>query len=271
MKVGIIGCGRWGTFIGWYLNKIGKDVAIYGRKTSKKMNELVKERKNDVLTLSDRIKLTYDLSDIVPADVIIISIGSQHLRALMQELSAFDLKDKVFCLCMKGLEKDTGLRLSQIVEEYVDESNKVAVWLGPGHVQEFYRGIPNLMVIDSKHEDIKGMLISEFSSELIRFYYGEDLLGNEIGAASKNVVGIAAGALDGLHISSMKGALMSRGAREISRLISAMGAMSFLPMDYAILEIMRQLFFQNTHIIGCLVRCLSKEKNTPSWRKVAIP
>ena len=59
MKVGIIGCGRWGTFIGWYLNKIGKDVAIYGRKTSKKMNELVKERKNDVLTLSDRIKLTY--------------------------------------------------------------------------------------------------------------------------------------------------------------------------------------------------------------------
>lgn len=79
------------------------------------------------------------------------------------------------------------------------------------------------MVIDSKHEDIKGMLISEFSSELIRFYYGEDLLGNEIGAASKNVVGIAAGALDGLHISSMKGALMSRGAREISRLISAMG------------------------------------------------
>ena len=223
MKVGIIGCGRWGTFIGWYLNKIGKDVAIYGRKTSKKMNELVKERKNDVLTLSDRIKLTYDLSDIVPADVIIISIGSQHLRALMQELSAFDLKDKVFCLCMKGLEKDTGLRLSQIVEEYVDESNKVAVWLGPGHVQEFYRGIPNLMVIDSKHEDIKGMLISEFSSELIRFYYGEDLLGNEIGAASKNVVGIAAGALDGLHISSMKGALMSRGAREICRLISAMG------------------------------------------------
>lgn len=100
------------------------------------------------------------------------------------------------------------------------------------------------MVIDSKHEDIKGMLISEFSSELIRFYYGEDLLGNEIGAASKNVVGIAAGALDGLHISSMKGALMSRGAREISRLISAMGAMSFLPMDYAILEIMRQLFFK---------------------------
>jgi glycerol-3-phosphate dehydrogenase (NAD(P)+) len=62
-----------------------------------------------------------------------------------------------------------------------------------------------------------------FSSNLIRFYFGTDLMGNEIGAAAKNVVGIAAGVLDGLGLSSLKGALMSRGAREVSRLIQAMG------------------------------------------------
>ena len=61
------------------------------------------------------------------------------------------------------------------------------------------------------------------SSDLIRFYYGEDLIGNEVGAAAKNVVGIAAGFLDGKGLSSLKGALMSRGTREVARLIQGMG------------------------------------------------
>ena len=97
------------------------------------------------------------------------------------------------------------------------------MWLGPGHVQEFTAGIPNCMVIDSKDEALKEELVAAFSSELIRFYYGRDLIGNEIGGASKNVIGIAAGMLDGLGLSSLKGALMSRGTREIARLIKALG------------------------------------------------
>ena len=78
------------------------------------------------------------------------------------------------------------------------------------------------MVIDSSDEGLKKELVDEFSSELIRLYYGEDLIGNEIGAAAKNVIGIAAGMLDGRGLSSLKGALMARGAREVSRLIKAM-------------------------------------------------
>ena len=66
-------------------------------------------------------------------------------------------------------------------------------------------------------------MIRAFSSELIRFYYGGDLTGNEVGAAAKNVIGIAAGLLDGCELTSLKGALMARGTREISRLIEAMG------------------------------------------------
>ena len=109
----------------------------------------------------------------------------------------------------------------------MDYSNRIAVWLGPGHVQEFYKGIPNCMVIDSKDEATKKYLVEKFSSNLIRFYYGNDMLGNEIGAAAKNVIGIAAGALDGLGLSSLKGALMSRGTREVSRLIEKMGGNPF--------------------------------------------
>ena len=79
------------------------------------------------------------------------------------------------------------------------------------------------MVIDSNNEKVKAMLVDSFTSELIRFYYGTDLIGSEIGAAAKNVIGIAAGILDGLNYSSLKGALMARGTREIARLIKALG------------------------------------------------
>ena len=133
------------------------------------------------------------------------------------------LRNKTVVLCMKGLEMGTGARLSQIAAECLHPSNTVAVWLGPGHVQEFYRGIPNCMVIDSENDDAKRRLVHAFSSGLIRFYYGGDMIGNEVGAAAKNVVGIAAGFLDGFEMSSLKGALMSRGTREVARLIKAMG------------------------------------------------
>ncbi len=107
------------------------------------------------------------------------------------------LQSKIFVLCMKGIEIETGRKLSQIASDTLADNNKVAVWLGPGHVQEFYRGVPNCMVIDSTDELVKDELIRNFSSELIRFYYGTDLIGNEIGAAAKNVIGIAAGMLEG--------------------------------------------------------------------------
>lgn len=224
MKICVIGCGRWGSLITWYLSeKKGLDVTLYGRESSEAMQRFISERKNDLLTLPESVKLSTNIECTRDADVIIISIGSQGLSALMGELDTLRLKNKIFVLCMKGIEISTGRRLSEIVTDSTDESNKVAVWLGPGHVQEFYAGIPNCMVIDCADEEVKHMLVDSFSSDLIRFYYGEDLLGNEMGAAAKNVIGIAAGMLDGLGLSTLKGALMSRGTREVARLIAKMG------------------------------------------------
>ena len=188
------------------------------------MQELLQTRKNNLISLSDSMTLTTSLDDALSdAETIIVSIGSQALRGLLGEIKPYEIKNQTFVLCMKGLETGTGRRLSEIAEENLDPSCRVAVWIGPGHVQEFYKGHPNCMVIDSKDEDVKRRLVAEFSSDLIRYYYGQDLLGNEIGAASKNVIGIAAGMLDGLGLSTLKGALMSRGTREIARLIKAMG------------------------------------------------
>lgn len=223
MKITVIGCGRWGSFIGWYLDRIGHTVTLYGRSSSAHMQQFIATRSNGSVTYPDSVRLTTDLSEAVESDVIIISIGSQGLRGLTNQPVMRELKHKIFVLCMKGIEIETGKRLTQIVCEISDPSNHVAVWIGPGHVQEFTAGIPNCMVIDSDDDRVKKSLVDEFSSDLIRFYYGEDLIGNEVGAAAKNVIGIAAGMLDGLQLSTLKGALMSRGTREIARLIKAMG------------------------------------------------
>lgn len=223
MKVTVIGCGRWGTLIAWYLDKIKMEVSLYGRSESKNMKRLMEERKNDFLTLPQTVRLTTDLQSTQEAEVIVISVNAQGLQALMEELKPYDLRNKIFVLCMKGLEITTGRRLTQVVNDNTDFSNEAAVWIGPGHVQELYRGIPNCMVIDSNKEQVKTALVNAFHSDLIRIYYGQDLIGNEVGAAAKNVIGIAAGMLDGLNLTSLKGALMSRGTREVSRLIKAMG------------------------------------------------
>ncbi len=219
----VIGCGRWGSFIAYYLDQIGKNVTLYGRSTSKDFINFKNTRTNGKVVLKDSLKLEDNLEKALENDVIVISINSQGLRNLMSEISSLGIKNKTFVLCMKGIEISTGKRLSEVVEEFIDETSNVAVWIGPGHVEEFVKGVPNCMVIDSKSKEVKERLVKEFSSNLIRFYYGSDLIGNEIGAASKNVIGIAAGMLDGFNLSSLKGALMSRGTVEVSRFIKVMG------------------------------------------------
>ena len=224
MNTTVIGCGRWGSFLAWYLDRIGHRVTLYGRPDSPHMETFIKTRTNGSVTLPPSIALCSDLGvATLPADIIVVSIGSQGLRGLMAEIRNLSPENKDFVLCMKGLEMGTGKRLSEIARESLPASCPVSVWLGPGHVQEFVSGIPNCMVIDSLDEAAKERLIQAFRGDLIRFYYGQDLLGNEIGAAAKNVIGIAAGMLDGLDRTNLKGALMSRGTRELARLIAAMG------------------------------------------------
>lgn len=225
MNVSVLGCGRWGSCIAWYLDKIGHNVYSCGLEDAPEFIELYNTHKNSYLTYPESITVTSDLEKAVAhGEVIIISISCQHLREYMHDIAKNDLSGKIIVLCMKGVEVNTGKRLSQIVEDFVDEDKTpIAVWVGPGHPQDYVKGIPNCMVIDSKNETVKLKLVEEFTSELIRFYYGTDLIGSEIGAAAKNVIGIAAGMLDGLNSTSLKGALMARGTREIARLIKAAG------------------------------------------------
>lgn len=223
MNVTVLGTGRWGTFLAVYHCR-KNDVVLWGREGSADFRQLKAERKNSYLELPEKLILEDDLGKALDfSDYIVISISAQHLREFCQRINGYDVKGKTFILCMKGIESDTGERLTQIVKDTITQDVNVCVWVGPGHVQDFMAGIPNCMVVDSEDKDVTADVVSKFSGDIIRLYIGNDIIGTEIGAAAKNVVGIAAGMLDGQHLSSLKGALMARGAREYSRLIAAMG------------------------------------------------
>ena len=223
MKLSVLGCGRWGTFLASY-HCAKNEVLLWGRPGSRGLAQLRAERRNEYQTLPDSLLLGDDLAAALAfGPVVVISISAQQLRQLAAQIQQFDVKGKTFILCMKGIEVATGKRLTQVFREEVTQPVNVAVWVGPGHVQDFSAGVPNCMVVDSDDPATTDFIVDNLSSDLIRLYKGRDLIGTEVGAAAKNVIGIAAGMLDGAGYTSLKGALMARGAREIARLIRAMG------------------------------------------------
>lgn len=222
-NISLIGCGRWGTFLGWYAaNHCKENISgcdMYDIPTSPNFIELRDTRKNPYLTLSDNMVLHDNLEAILRNDTIIVSIGCQYFRGLCKELNQFDLSGKTFLLAMKGLEEPSAMIMNDIMAEEIKQDIHIAVLAGPGHVQDYMKGVPSCAVIDSYDETTKDYLIKLLQSDLIRFYYGSDLIGNQIGAALKNVIGLAAGILDGLEWYGLKGALMARAPMEVGRFI----------------------------------------------------
>ena len=223
-KFAVLGAGRWGSLISWYINKLGYDLVVWGREGSEHIENLIKNRCNKFICFGPEVKITTDLDLAIQQDYIIISINSQNFRFFLSNLKnkGISLSSKKIILCMKGIEESSGMRLTEILEDFFPES-QVAIWVGPGHVQSIISGIPTCMVIDSKNDSLKDELREILSSSLIKCFKGNDIIGNEIGAACKNILGIAAGILDAMNMESLKGPLMSMGANEVSTLIEKKG------------------------------------------------
>ncbi|HJF85071.1 MAG TPA: glycerol-3-phosphate dehydrogenase, partial [Megamonas hypermegale] len=183
MNISILGCGRWASFHAWYAHHIGHNVTVWGRKNSANLQTLMATHKNEYLTLPEDIHFTDDLATALHfADTVIISISSQQLRDLAQQINKTGIyQNKTFVLCMKGIEISTGKRLSEVLAEELTGSFDIGVWVGPGHVQDFLQGIPNCMVVSALNSSVSKKIIDIFSSDLIRFYYSRDLIGTEIG------------------------------------------------------------------------------------------
>lgn len=228
MNITVLGCGRWGSFLSWYFNSMGHKVLMWGRDTSEKYKSLEDKRQNDYVSLPDEITLSTSLSIALEfSDVILIAIKEQNLRDLMKNIIIRkNYCNKTYVLCMKGLENTTCKRLSEVVYEYVECKAKIAVMVGPAQPTDIVSGSPTCMIIDSNDKALAAKLANFFSSKLIHYCVGDDMIGNEIGAAINKIIGIAGGILDGLGCPSLKGALMVVGTQEIATIIDALGGKS---------------------------------------------
>lgn len=223
IRQAVLGCGRWGSFHLWYGSRIGNGVTGWEPEGSPGITRLLETGGNRYLELPAEVELTVDLEDIQDSDIVVVAVPAQNFRSLCGVLSKLNMGKSDIVLCMKGIEKGTGMRLSQVALEEGLEPRSISIWVGPGHPQQFLEGVPSCMIVASNREEDTLRLTDVFSSDLIRFYRSRDLTGCEVGAATKNVVGIAAGVLDGLNMSGLKGALMARAPQEMARLVSAMG------------------------------------------------
>jgi glycerol-3-phosphate dehydrogenase (NAD(P)+) len=224
MKIAVIGCGRWGSFLAAYSRGLGHELALWGRRGSETFRALEETRGNEWVSLREDIALTDDLHRAMEgAELALVAIAAQQFRVFLEEHRDALPGGATLLLCMKGLEAGTGKRLTQVAAETLGAAVPSAVLVGPGHVQDFTAGQPGCMIVSGQTADAVRLAVSALSGPQIRLYAGEDLIGAEVGAASKNVIGIAAGILDGLGAPGLKGALMTRGAFEIARLVRRMG------------------------------------------------
>jgi glycerol-3-phosphate dehydrogenase (NAD(P)+) len=219
MSISVIGAGRWGCFLAWYLAIHKKESVLLFNSDTPSFDLLMKTRKNDFLELSSSINFTTSLGDALKNEQIVVAINAQNFKDLSREMESFNIKNKTLILAMKGIDVDTKQRLSQIAPK----GNSVAVLLGPGHVQDYVRGVYGCAVVDSHDKDVTHSVAKLFKSEIMRIFYGTDIIGNEICAAYKNVIGIVAGIMDGLGWQSLKGALMSRSILEIGNFVKHFG------------------------------------------------
>jgi glycerol-3-phosphate dehydrogenase (NAD(P)+) len=156
-------------------------------------------------------------------DGLLIVVPSHAVRSVINQFEKIDEATIIISLA-KGIENDTLLRVSQILNEKFNE-DKIAVLSGPSHAEEVSRGVPTLVVCASSNSDTGKWVQKTFMSSEFRVYVHNDVIGVEIGGALKNVVAVAAGIIDGVGAGdNTKAALITRALAEITRLGTKLGA-----------------------------------------------
>lgn len=224
-KISILGAGRWASCIAYILDSKKYSITMWQREESTN-NSLFVTRKNQYVTLPKNINLTHNLkSSIDSAEVIIISIYSQNLQDLMNKVKAIKgYQTKKYCLAMKGIECSTGRRLSEILLDNGVPKDNIAVWAGPGHIQSLAKGGKANMLISAYNSGLAKELAQSFSTKNINLSISYDIIGTELGAAAKNVYGIASGILQANpEYAHCIGGLMVASVKEMSNLIDISG------------------------------------------------
>lgn len=227
-KIGVMGAGSWGTALALLLDTNGHEVTLWSALKDEvaMLNEKREhESKLPGVRLPDGMIITDHLeSAMQDKEMLILAVPSPFTRSTAKMMAPFAKDGQLIVNVAKGIEEDTLMTLSDIVEEEIPKAD-VAVLSGPSHAEEVGRGLPTTCVAGAKTRETAEYIQSVLMSPVFRVYTSPDVLGIELGGALKNVIALAAGIADGLGCGdNTKAALITRGIAEIKRLGVAMGA-----------------------------------------------
>ena len=226
-RISVIGAGRWGIALANLLAGNGHDVTVWSiMKDEIEMLDKNHEHLDKLpgVKLNDSIKYTTDLEMACKdKNILVLAVPSVYTRNTSHSMAPYVTDGQIIVNVAKGVEENTLLTLSDIIEEEIPCAN-VCVLSGPSHAEEVGRGLPTTVVVGSRDQKTAEYLQDTFMNDFFRVYTSSDILGIELGGALKNVVALAAGIADGLgYGDNAKAALITRGISEIARLGIAMG------------------------------------------------
>lgn len=226
MKITVVGSGGWGTALALLLVENGHDVTLWSH-TPAKAVALEETRENPMLKgvpLPQEMKFTADLGAVKGCGAVVMATPSYAVRETAHKLRGLIDPGTIVISVSKGIEKDSSLRLSQVIEEELEGKCPVVVLSGPSHAEEVGRHIPTGVVAAA--DDLKDAELVQdlFMNPRFRVYTSDDRIGTEICAALKNVIALCAGCTDGMGCGdNTKALLMTRGLAEMARLGVALG------------------------------------------------
>lgn len=227
--VTFLGCGSWGGALGKLLSEKGLGVTMWHRNLDV-VNHL-KDAKTHYLIpeliFPSDVEFTNDISSAIQSSkIIVLALPSQSIRDVITKNKSSFNKNHIIVNVSKGIEVDTLMTVSEVINDALDGCHKSVVTLsGPSHAEEVINGHPTTLVAASNDIQSAEIIQNLFATEMLRTYLNRDIRGVELGGSMKNVIAIAAGICDGIgYGDNSKAALMTRGMMEITRLGEAMGA-----------------------------------------------
>ncbi len=223
----VLGAGSFGSAIAVLLADRGLKVHLWGRDATVVDEVNLKHTNQKFLPnieLPASIQASTSLDSCREADLVVFVVPSSYFRQVGLQLQKVGVpKQCVMLSCTKGIEKETGSRMSQVLEQCFP-GNAAAVLSGPTHAEEVARRMPSAAVVACKNSEVAVVLQEVFSLPYFRTYTTSDIIGVEIGSTVKNIAAIACGIVEGLGLGdNAKAGLVTRGLAEMIRLGVAMG------------------------------------------------
>jgi glycerol-3-phosphate dehydrogenase (NAD(P)+) len=227
--VTVLGAGAWGTALAIVLARSGQAVKLAVRRESQ-LSALRHDRENRAYLPGVQFPPQLQLAEMSTGSVrdagaIVMAIPSGFVRETLAPLSSAIPLESLVISVSKGIEQDSLQTMSQMLAELAPPAGRIAVLSGPGFAAEIADGKPAALVAAAASETVARRVQTLFAAKPLRIYRSLDVIGVELGGASKNVIAIAAGISDGLALGSgARAALITRGLAEMMRLARAMGA-----------------------------------------------